>query len=170
MTQEGALLALYLANRRDLVNYANSFTGDLFRAEDIVQEAWLRLVDASRRSSFHAPRSYLYSIVRNLALDERRRGRREGLHLAPDPIDIVADTVAADPPDAEQALADHEEMDRLRTAIAELPERTRIAFEMHRFGDRKLREIASFLGISVSGAGQLVAEALEHCKARLNRS
>ncbi|WP_244987575.1 sigma-70 family RNA polymerase sigma factor [Komagataeibacter oboediens] len=170
MAREGTLLALYSVHRRDLVNYAKRFTGDLGRAEDIVQEAWLRLEEASRKSSFHAPRSYLYSIVRNLAFDGSRRERREGLHVALGDFDTVAKTVAAAQPDAEQVLAHHEEIDQLRAALAELPERMRIAFEMHRFGDRKLREIAAFLGISVASAGLLVTEALEHCKERLNRS
>ena len=52
-------------------------------------------------------------------------------------------------------------------ALAELPERTRIAFEMHRFGDARLREIAAFLNVSVPLAHRLVADAVQHCKERL---
>jgi DNA-directed RNA polymerase specialized sigma24 family protein len=54
-------------------------------------------------------------------------------------------------------------------AIAELPERTQIALEMHRFGGCKLREIADHLGISVTLAHSLVAEGIEHCRRRLHR-
>ena len=52
-------------------------------------------------------------------------------------------------------------------AIAELPERTRIALEMHRFGGCKLKEIAAALGISIPLAHILVAEGVQHCKRRL---
>ena len=52
-------------------------------------------------------------------------------------------------------------------ALAELPERTRIAFEMHRFGDAKIKEIAAVLNISLPLAYRLVADAVQHCKERL---
>jgi len=53
--------------------------------------------------------------------------------------------------------------------MAELPERTQIALEMHRLGGCKLREIADRLGISVGLAHGLVAEGIEHCRRRLHR-
>ena len=43
--------------------------------------------------------------------------------------------------------------------MAELPERTRVALEMHRFGGFKLREIAAHLGISVTVTHELIAAA-----------
>jgi RNA polymerase sigma factor (sigma-70 family) len=55
------------------------------------------------------------------------------------------------------------------TALAELPERHRIAFEMHRIAGCTLREIAATLGVSVSQAQVLVVEGIEHCKQRMRR-
>ena len=52
-------------------------------------------------------------------------------------------------------------------AMAELPERTRIAMEMHRFGGCTLKEIAEHFGISVSMAQVLVTEGVRHCQRRL---
>nr|WP_269111322.1 sigma-70 family RNA polymerase sigma factor [Acetobacter senegalensis] len=169
MVQQGVLLALYSTYRRDLVNYANSFTGDMARAEDIVQEAWLRLQDAAQKQGFRSPRSYLYSIVRNLALDGRRREKRERMVVVSQPLDTVAEISADRQPSVDQVLLHRDEMERLYAALAELPERTRIAFEMHRFGERKLREIAAFLDVSVAKAHTLVVDALEHCKERLDQ-
>ncbi len=54
-------------------------------------------------------------------------------------------------------------------AMAELPERTRIAIELHRFGECTFKEIAAHLGISVGLAHALVIQGLEHCRARLYR-
>ena len=53
--------------------------------------------------------------------------------------------------------------------MAELPERTRIALELHRFGECTFKEIAAHLGISVGLAHALVIQGLEHCRARLYR-
>ena len=52
-------------------------------------------------------------------------------------------------------------------ALGDLPERTRIACEMHRFGGAKLREIAIYLKISVPLAHKLVADGIDHCRERL---
>ena len=42
MRHDYTILALYLAHRGELVNYASAIVGDRGRAEDVVQEAWLR--------------------------------------------------------------------------------------------------------------------------------
>jgi RNA polymerase sigma-70 factor (ECF subfamily) len=57
----------------------------------------------------------------------------------------------------------------LRAALEELPQRTRIAFGMHRVGGFKLREIADAFDISVPMAQKLVTTALLHCRKRLKR-
>ena len=70
-------------------------------------------------------------------------------------------------PSPEKVALHKDELERVMEAMAELPERTRIALEMHRFGGCKLREIAAFLEISVPMAHVLVAEGVQHCKRRL---
>jgi RNA polymerase sigma-70 factor (ECF subfamily) len=60
-------------------------------------------------------------------------------------------------------------MRNLAAALDELDDRTRIALEMHRLQDAKLREIAARLGVSVTTAHELVAAGLSHCRARLRR-
>jgi RNA polymerase sigma-70 factor (ECF subfamily) len=73
----------------------------------------------------------------------------------------------SDLPDPEAIALYNDQFARVKDALSELPERTRIACEMHRFGGAKLREIAAFLDISVPLAHKLVAEGVEHCKERL---
>src|SRR5262245_35209429 len=67
------MLALYIAHRGALVNYANGNTGDRAHAEDVVQEAWLRFGTTASERPLDQPIGYLYRIVRNLAVDGRRR-------------------------------------------------------------------------------------------------
>jgi RNA polymerase sigma factor (sigma-70 family) len=161
-------LAFFMAHRPNLVSYASGIVGSRAQAEDVVQEAWLRFDDASRLRLLEEPLGYLYRIVRNLALDGRRRLAREDRGR-----DSYA-AVAAEA-DGQTGLTPEREAlhkDALRivmAAIAELPERTQVALEMHRFGGCKLREIADHLGISVTLAHSLVAEGIEHCRRRLHR-
>jgi RNA polymerase sigma factor (sigma-70 family) len=161
-------LAFFMAHRPNLVSYASGIVGSRAQAEDVVQEAWLRFDDASRLRRLEEPLGYLYRIVCNLALDGRRRMVREDRRR-----DSYA-TMAAEPDVHGSLTPEREALDKdalriVMAAIDELPERTRIALEMHRFGGCKLREIAEHLGISIGRAHALVEEGIAHCFRRLDR-
>jgi RNA polymerase sigma-70 factor (ECF subfamily) len=159
-------LTLYMAHRGELVNYASGIIGDRGRAEDVVQEAYLRFSEAAARRLFDEPVGYLYRIVHNLAFDGVRRLSLEGRHIRRGADPAVLE-VAEERPSPEAELIARQELERVLAAIAELPERTRLAFEMHRFGGLKLKEIARRLGISTSMAHVLVVEAVRHCQRSL---
>lgn len=166
MRQDGPILSLFRTHRSALVDYASGLVGNRALAEDLVQEAWLRFDEAAQRRLIEEPLGYLYRIVRNLALDSHRQAARERRVIAAD-----GGTEAGQRPD-EQPGPDRvalyrNELALVQEALAELPERTRIAVEMHRIGGCKLREIAAFLGISLPLAHRLVAEGVEHCKRRV---
>ncbi|MEM9161309.1 MAG: sigma factor, partial [Verrucomicrobiota bacterium] len=61
-------LALYSIHREKLIGYANKIVRDSYRAEDIVQDAFLKFRKAKRSAEEDHPSAYLYRIVRNLAL------------------------------------------------------------------------------------------------------
>jgi RNA polymerase sigma-70 factor (ECF subfamily) len=141
--------------------------GSRAQAEDLVQEAWLRWDSATRTRVIQEPLAYLYRIVRNLALDGRSASLRDG-RLA-----VAASQTADDRltqfagPTPEGIALYKDELRQLLAAMDELPERTRVAFQMHRLGGYKLREIAAHLGVSLPLAHKLVVDGLEHCKSRL---
>jgi len=154
----------YLAQRSELVNYATAILGDRSRGEDIVQEAFLRLTAPNKDRVLEEPAGYLRRIVRNLALDWIRRRTLERKHFSSG---IPADAIAEDCPSQEESLGHRQELCIVMRAMEELPERTRIALEMHRFEGKKLKQIAAHLGISVTLAHALVYEGLSHCRKRL---
>jgi RNA polymerase sigma-70 factor (ECF subfamily) len=166
VTPADQTLTLYREHRGELVNYASRILGDRSRAEDVVQEAYLRFSDASARRLLDEPLGYLYRIVRNLALDGQRRQAYESRTF---PLASGTDLgrMAESRPSPETEAVDRSQLEVVMEALAELPERTRLALEMHRFGGLKLREIADRLGISITLAHGLVAEAVEHCRQRL---
>ena len=168
--QDSTALALFVTHRGALVNYANGIVGDLAQAEDVVQEAWLRYGAAMHGRRLEEPVGYLYRIVRNLALDVRRQIGRERTVMSTADFDAATAARADDAPGPERAAISKNELERVLAAMAELPERTRIALEMHRFGGCKLREIAAALGVSIPLAHILVAEGVQHCKSRLKQS
>jgi RNA polymerase sigma factor (sigma-70 family) len=164
---EKVAVSVFVANRGALIDYVYAIVGCRSHAEDLVQEAWLRFDQASRRSFFHEPLAYLYRIARNLAFDGRRKAQRERKVFKFSSFDAETELAADEQPSPEATALYKDEVALLMDAIAELPERTRIALEMHRFGGCKLREIATFLQISVPLAHILVADGIEHCKHRL---
>lgn len=167
MKLESAHLQLFLTHRAALVDYAAPIVGCRVQAEDIVQEAYLRfsaVASGPRGESIVHPTSYLYRIVRNLALDWIRRLAVE----APLPASDKLEALSARTPTAEQTLLYRDELRVLAEALAELPERTRIAFNMHRLEGRTLQEVAAFLGVSVVRAHQLVKQAVLHGARKLD--
>lgn len=155
-------LQLFLAHRAALIDYATPLVGDRMRAEDVVQEAFLRFGPAVRAGGARAieqPVGYLYRIVRNLALDWARRRPLEARHVSGEGPHWLRPAVPRTP---EQELAHRQELERVAALLAELPDATRLALEMHRFGGYTLQEIATRLGISVTGAHRLVRQALLH--------
>lgn len=159
---------LYLAHRGELLDYASKIVGDRGQAEDVVQEAYLRFDAALAERGIAEPLSYLFRIVRNLSLDLRRRLGRERVRLTPIAAD-AADELVESRPSPEADAAGRQELRLVAAALAELPERTRTALEMHRFGGHTVREIAVHLGISVGTAHTLLVQGLEHCRSRLYR-
>jgi len=84
-------LAVFEAHRALLVSLAYRMLGDVGRAEDMVQEAWLRW--AGRRDEAASPRAYLVTIVTRLCLNEldsatTRREESRGDRL-PEPCDLA---------------------------------------------------------------------------------
>ena len=158
-----------MTHRGALIDYASGIVGNRAQAEDVVQEAWLRLDEAARRRLLDEPLGYLYRIVRNLALDGRRRMVRERHVLSPGSVETAAEASADERPTPETVALYKDEFQRVMDALAELPERTRIAVEMHRIGGCKLKDIAAFLGISLPLAHLLVVDGVRHCKESLGR-
>ena len=125
MAPSDSTLALYIEHREQLLSYANRIVRDRASAEDVVQEAWLRFSTRSGQDEQIAqPLAYLYTIVRNLALNWTNRAAKHGPVSVPEP---TMESVAADEPSVERVLYYRDELRLLQEAIAELPERTQTA-------------------------------------------
>ena len=173
MKSDPQCLEVYLNHRTALIDYAAQILGCRARAEDVVQDAFLRysareddvppdkIMDT--RKPIVRPVSYLYRIVRNLALDGMRRSAASGCNTD----NTALERLSAPTATPEQTALDRDRLRVLADALMELPERTRIAFDMHRIEGLSLQEVAEHLGVSVVRAHQLVKDALRHAAVRL---
>lgn len=160
--------ALYAEHRVSLLNYATRLVGSRAQAEDLVQEAWMRLDGSTHENDVQRPLGYIYRIIRNLALDHSRSVGRERVWCREGEGNVEAILGLRASATPENIALHREQIHLLRAALDELPPRTRIALGMHRIGKYKLREIAAHLDISIPMAQKLVTSGLLHCRKRLN--
>jgi|TARA_B100000965_G_scaffold196060_1_gene163783 RNA polymerase sigma-70 factor (ECF subfamily) len=159
LTHDHGKLALFMAHRADLIDYATSITGgDRARAEDVVQDAFLRFVPAGQADgTLDQPLGYLYRIVRNLALDW---SRRRAVEVRSQDEGAPWWMLPAVPRTPEEEVTHRRTLARIVTVLNRLEPDIRIAVEMHRFGGHTLGEIAARLGVSVPTAHRMVRGAL----------
>jgi RNA polymerase sigma factor (sigma-70 family) len=157
VTDNAARLQLYLDHRPALINYAKVVVGEHARAEDVVQDAFLRFC-ANAQDPVEQPVAYLYRIVRNLALDAVRRQATEKRQQKM-PAQWMHPGQELSP---EQRVVHGDDASRIAAALAGLPEQMRIAVEMNRLGGFTLQQTADHLNISLSTAHRLVKDAIVH--------
>lgn len=168
MSTASNTLAIFLTHRRGLIEYASRIVGDHARAEDLVQEAYLRFDTAATATIFDDPVRYLYRVVRNLALDGRRKQAREAVYVVGTSSDF-AESAVDSRPTPEATAVGRSDILALKAALEELPERSRRALELHRFEGKTLKKVAEELGVSLGTAHALIVDGLEHCRTRLYR-
>lgn len=158
------LAGLYVAEQSRLGRLIHRIVRNRTTAEDLVHDAFVKLLRVNDANEIADPRAYVVRIARNLAIDHRRHERV----LALEEDGETALFSFADPaPSPETILADREALAMTLAVIAAMPARTRAAFEMHRLDGRTLAEIGHALDISTSLAGKLVQDAYGLVRARL---
>ncbi len=124
-------------------------------ADDLVQEAFLRLQGYERAHAVHSKEAFLVTAAVNLTIDKARRGKRS-------PFDALSRDVAAIPANAagpDEILSARSSLRRLEEGMARLPERTRRILLSRRLDGTGYREIADAEGMSVSAVEKQVARA-----------
>jgi RNA polymerase sigma-70 factor (sigma-E family) len=134
------VVELFESEGHALVRLARLFVDDRNAAEDLVQEAFIRLVRSAHRihDMERAP-AYLRSIVVNLARDHNRRGLVSLRHQLP-----FDDARAA----TEDALELRDDQAQVLDALRDLPRRQRDCLVLRYYEERSVDEIALVLGIS----------------------
>lgn len=160
MTGRAELATAFEAHRPHLVRVAYGQLGSLAEAEDVVQDAWLRLERADAEE-IRDLRAWLTTTVSRLALDALRsaRVRREryvGPWL-PEPL------VRADDEDPADRLALDESVGTALLVVLEaLSAGERVAFVMHDVFGYEFGTVADALGTSQGAARQLASRARRH--------
>jgi RNA polymerase sigma-70 factor (sigma-E family) len=139
---DSVMVALFTTEATRLVSLARFFVDDRTAAEDLVQEAFIRLSRSAHRIREHdKAAAYLRSIVVNLARDHNRRGLVSLRHRPP---------AQPDEPSAEDTAAHNESREEVVAALRDLPVRQRHCIALRYYLELLVEEIATTLGISAN--------------------
>jgi RNA polymerase sigma-70 factor, ECF subfamily len=162
-------------HRKPIFNFVFRFVGSKEVAEDMLQETFMRVIkgaaDYERQAKFT---TWLYTIARNLCVDQSRR-RKHRKHASLDQpmsaseesgtlLDVLpGNEMAADRRSVNKQL--HETMHR---AIAALSEEQREVFLMREFLDMPFKEIADVVGVPENTVKSRMRYALEKLRLELD--
>ena len=143
------LLTLRLTPR--VFAHASRLLGERAEAEDVTQEALLRLwrIAPDWREGEAKVSTWLYRVTANLCTDRLRRRRGVALDAVPEPED--------DAPSPAEGLQDRARAQALQAALTALPERQRQAVVLRHIEGLGNPEIAGIMDISAEAVESLIA-------------
>jgi RNA polymerase sigma factor (sigma-70 family) len=151
---------LFTVLEAPLLGYALRYTGDLGLAEDVVQEAFMKL--HAQFDSVDKPRPWLYRTVHNLALNQRRTANKTtSLDQTPaNESSPLAD--ARDPgllPD--EQIIRLEGIGLVRISLAALDDRSRELIRLKFTENLSYKDIAEKMGLTPTNVGYILHHALK---------
>ena len=162
---ERAFGALVEKHQLRVLNTIHRYVGEAAEADDIAQEVFL--IVWNKAGSFRGTSKFstwLYRIVVNQCLQFHRRRKQAVVSL---------DGMDSDhPPESLQVADDPERRARteaVKRAVAELPDRQRMALVLSHFEGWSYKEVAELMDASVSSVESLIFRAKETLKEKLTR-
>ena len=144
---------VYNMYAKDIRRFLFFKTQDLDKAEDILQEVFIKLWENCSKVDYDKVKSYIYSIANNMFLNEvkhqkvvqnyNKHNKNESTNESPEFI-----------------MLEKEFMEKLESTIDNLPEKQREVFLMNRIEKKKYKEIALHLDISVKAVEKRMHQAL----------
>lgn len=149
---------IFMQHAEGLQRFLYYKTGDVATAEDLVQEAFIKLWNNCAKVLPEKAKSFLFTVSNNLFLDKVKHDKvvlkfqqRTGN------TDVARET-------PEYLLEEKEFKEQLERAISELPEKQRIVFLMNRIDKITYNEMAVTLDVSVKTIEKRMSQALRQLR------
>ncbi len=145
-----------------LIRYAAQFTGDVDRARDVVQDAFVRLCREDRARVDGHLAQWLFTVCRNRALDVRRKEMR---------MKAITDQQAASHPSPEEGqdrlLERRDSLEQVQRVLSTLSQNQQEVVRLKFQNGLSYREISEITDLSVSNVGFLLHTALKKIREKL---
>lgn len=157
---EAQLTEVFDLLQAPLCGYLTKLLGSLAEAEDVAQEAFLRLYAQLRRGeAVPNARAWLFRVAHNLAIDRQRRAQRAEA-LTEDGWRRLGEQLADPAPLPEQTVLEQERLARMEAALARLSPQERHCLYLRLEGLR-YREIAEVLGLALPTVTTFLARGIQ---------
>jgi RNA polymerase sigma-70 factor (ECF subfamily) len=113
--------------------------------DDIVQEAYARLIGLTNTAHIRSGRAYFMMTVRNLAWEHVRRQKLVRIEMM---AEVESLSIIDDEPSAEDWLSGRQQLTLVKSLIEGLPDRCRDVFKLRKIEGLSQREAAAKLGIT----------------------
>ena len=151
---------LFAALESPLLSYALRLTGAGNQAEDIVQEAFMRL--HAQFDEVRQPRRWLYRTVHNLALNQRRQtGKIISLDTTAREGELPAVETVDPQPLPDEQIARWEGIGLIRLSLESLDSRSREVIRLKFNENLSYKEISAHTGLTVGHVGYLLHYAIK---------
>ncbi len=159
------ITAAYHNHADELRRYIQAKLGCSHTAEDLVQEAYIRLYRMGDMGHVEDLKSYLFRIAHNLIIDHYRSSRRketsQDIHGLDDETDIRAPE-----PNAEDLLLVRDELQYLWRSMGRMSALCQRIFWLSKAYGFRNYEIAAMLGVCVSTVEKNIGKATRFCEAQ----
>ena len=153
--------SLYAAQESGLLIYAQKLVNHAETAQDLVQEAFLRL--HANFDSVRQPQAWLYRTVHNLAVNHIRKSHKIVPLITPE---AEQPEVPDNKPLPDEYLERMEAIGRTRLCLEKLPSRSREVIRLKFEEGLSYKEISERTSLSVSNVGYLLHHTLKHLAAQ----
>lgn len=136
--------------------------------DDLLQEAFVRGLSASRRSDIHSLEDYLFVVARNLALKERTK-QQNNLGNVLSELELELDTLESRAPSPEESVYNRNRFNAFIQAANTLPEQCQRAFLLKHVHGCSQKEIAKIMKITESTVEKHIAKGLRRCANELEK-
>ncbi len=156
-----------------LLSYFLRRVRDRAQAEDLMQDALLRVIRASECEVIEHPESYVFTVAANLLKDSRRHAVRHPTvtrEVGEEDAGGAVEETLIDERSPERVLAGETSLAQVLQALSELNELTRNVFVLFRLEHMKQKDIATLYGIAQSTVEKHVMRAVVHLARRCGPS
>ncbi|HXR00625.1 MAG TPA: sigma-70 family RNA polymerase sigma factor [Pseudomonas sp.] len=150
---------------RELVCFLNARLGNRQSAEDVVHDAYLRVLERSSETPIKQPRAFLYRTALNLVIDDHRRN----VIRQTEPLDAVDHEEQLFSPSPQATMEHGQRLELMQRALAELPYLCRECFTLRKIDGLSHPQIAERLDISRSVVEKHIVNAMKHCRVRVRQ-
>jgi len=144
---------IYKTYAKDIRRFLFFKTQNINRAEDLMQDVFVKLWDNCSKVDYDKVKSYMFSVANNMFLNEVKHDNVVRKYNK-----LTKKTETSESP--EFIMLEKEFLDKLNATIKNLPEKQRVVFLMNRIEKKKYKEIAEQLGIGLKAVEKRMHQAL----------